>query len=326
MSDMMRQFAVAAVAICLWTLGPCPASAQKLSERPITIVVPFTPGTGIDILARVIAEELRKRWDQPVVVENKPGASGVIGTQFAARAQPDGHTLLMTVNGHVINAAYFKNATYDPVKSFAPICEVAVGSFMLASHPKVPARTAAEFVAYARANPGSMNYSSPGIVTTHHVAMELFKLATGIDIVHIPASGSANAVRDLLSGNVEAMFIPVHVGLSLAQKDMIRPLAIGSEKRSTLAPDIPTMSEQGIPGVDVDLWYALMGPAGTPDEIVQRYNKAINEILAISSVRDLLAKQGLIARGGTPQELSTLIAQDFARWSKVLKQAGLQEK
>jgi tripartite-type tricarboxylate transporter receptor subunit TctC len=323
---MSRRFALAALAICCWTLGPVPAPAQKLSGRPITIVVPFTPGTGIDIVARVIAEELRKRWDQPVVVENKPGASGVIGTLFAARAEPDGHTLLMTVNGHVINAAYFKSATYDPMKSFAPIGEVAIGSFMLALHPNVPASTAAEFVAYAKANPGKINFSSPGIMTTHHVAMELFKLATGIDIVHIPAGGSANAVRDLLSGNVEAMFIPVHVGLSLAEKAMIRPLAVGSEKRSALAPDIPTMAEQGIPGVDVDLWYGLLAPAGTSDAIVQHYNKAINEILAEPAVRELLAKQGLIAVGGTPQELSTLIAKDFDRWSKVLKQAGLEEK
>jgi tripartite-type tricarboxylate transporter receptor subunit TctC len=323
---MLRRFALVALAICFWTLGPLGASAQKLSERPITIVVPFTPGTGIDIVARVIAEELRKRWDQPVVVENKPGASGVIGTLFAVRAEPDGHTLLMTVNGHVINAAYFKSATYDPIRSFAPIGEVAIGSFMLALHPSVPASTAAEFVAHAKANPGKINFSSPGVMTTHHVAMELFKLATDIDIVHIPAGGTANAVRDLLSGNVEAMFIPVHVGLPLAQKNMIRPLAVGSEKRSTLAPDIPTMTEQGIPGVDVDLWYALMAPAGTPNEIVQRYNRAINEILAKPTVRELLAKQGLIARGGTPQELSALIAKDFERWSNVLKRAGLKEQ
>src|SRR5262249_51355112 len=150
---------VCALAIlALLPLAQNVAFAQKLSNRPITIIVPFTPGTGIDIVARVVGEELRKGWDQPVVIENKAGVSGVLGTQFAARAEPDGHTLLMTVNGHVINAAYFKNASYDPVKSFAPISEIAIGSFLLAVHPKVPAMTAAEFVAYAKANPGKMNF------------------------------------------------------------------------------------------------------------------------------------------------------------------------
>jgi len=314
---------VAASAL-VWTISP--AAAQKISDRAITIVAPFTAGTGIDIVARVVAEELRKRWGQTVVVENRPGASGVLGTQFVARAQPDGHTLLMTVNGHVINAAYFKNAAYAPVTSFAPISKVAIGSFMLAVHPKVPAKSAKEFVEYAKANPGKLNFSSPGIVTTHHVSMELFRLATGIDMVHVPSSGSAGAIRDLLGGEVQAMFIPIHVGLPLAQQGLIRALAVGSDTRSSLAPDIPTLAEQGIPGVNVDLWFALMAPAGTPPDLVTRYNKAVNEIISTESVRELLAKQGLIAQGSTPEALTALIGQDFDRWATVLKNAGLREQ
>jgi tripartite-type tricarboxylate transporter receptor subunit TctC len=308
------------------TIGAASVSAQKLSDRAVTIIAPFTPGTGIDILARVIAEELRRRWDQPFVVENKPGASGNIGTQIAARAAPDGHTLLMTVTGFVINAGYFKNLPYDPLKSFAPIIEVAVGGFMLVVHPKVAAKTATEFVAYAKANPGKMNYSSPGLVTPHHVSMEMFKLATGTDIVHVPYSGSAGAVRDVLSGNIETMFLPIHVALPLVQQGLLRALAVGGAERSALAPEIPTFAEQGISDVEVDLWYPLLAPAGTPDEIVQRYNQSINQILAVPAVRELLLKQGLIARGGTPQAISALIAKDLVRWGKVLKQAGIQEK
>jgi tripartite-type tricarboxylate transporter receptor subunit TctC len=324
---MLKRLTSAAAAIALFLIfGAGTAGAQKLSDRPVTIIAPFTPGTGIDILARVLAEELRRRWDQPFVVENKPGASGNIGTQIASRGAPDGHTLLMTVNSFVINAGYFKNLPYDPIKSFTPIIEVAIGGFMLVVHPKVPAKTASDFVSYAKANPGKMNFASPGLVTPHHVSMEMFKAATGIDIVHVPYSGSAGAVRDLLSGNIETMFLPVHVGLPLVQQGMIRALAVGGAERSALAPDIPTLAEQGISDVEVDLWYALLAPAGTSDDIVQRYNRTINQILDVPSVRELLLKQGLIARGGTPQALSDLIVKDLDRWGKVLSQAGIREK
>jgi tripartite-type tricarboxylate transporter receptor subunit TctC len=231
----------------------------------------------------------------------------------------------MTVNGHVINAAYFKKVPYDPIKSFAPIGEVAVGNFMLTVNPKIPAKNVAEFVAYAKANPGKMNFASPGIATTHHVSMEMFKLATGIDIMHVPYGGSSGAVRDLLSGNIDAMFLPIHVGMPLEHDNLIRALGVGSLERSPLAPDVLTLTEQGVAGADVDLWFALMAPAGTPDEIVNRYNAAIHDIIATPSVRDLLLKQGLVARGGTPQDLAELNARDFERWKRDLKRAGLEE-
>ena len=300
-----------------------PALAQRLSERTITIVVPFTPGTGIDILARLLGEQIQKRWEQTVIVENKPGASGNIGSQQAARAEPDGHTLLMTVNTFVMNASLFKSLPYDPQKSFAPIIEVATGSLALVVHPSLAAATVGEFVAHAKARPDEINYASPGRGTPQHLAMELLKLSAGISLRHVPYSGSAGAVRDLVGGHVHAMFLPLHTALPLAADKQIRLLAVGSAARSAQAPDVPTLNEQGVSGFDVDLWYGLLAPAGTSPEIVARYNKVLNEILAQTSIRDALAKQGMEVRGGPPGQLAELIAFDQPRWSKVVRDAGI---
>jgi tripartite-type tricarboxylate transporter receptor subunit TctC len=300
-----------------------PAFAQRLSDRTITIVVPFTPGTGIDILARLLGEQIQKRWEQPVIVENKPGASGNIGSQQAARAEPDGHTLLMTVNTFVMNAGLFKSLPYDPQTSFAPIIEVATGSVALVVHPSLPVATVGEFVAYAKANPDQINYASPGRGTPQHLAMELLKLSAGISLRHVPYSGSAGAVRDLVGGHVNAMFLPLHTALPLASDKQIRLLAVGSAQRTTLAPEVQTLVEQGVGGFDVDLWYGLLAPSGTSPEIVARYNAALNEILAQTSIRDALAKQGMEVKGGTPARLAELIANDQPRWSKVVRDAGI---
>ena len=300
-----------------------PAGAQRLSDRTIFIVVPFTPGTGIDVLARLVGEELRQRWGQPVVIENKPGASGNIGTQAASRAEPDGHTVMMTVNTFVMNASLFRSLPYDPVRSFEPIVEVATGAVALAVHPSVPAKSVKELVAAAKAAPGTIDYASPGRGTPQHLAMELFKLTAGVDLKHVPYTGSAGAVKDLVGGHIKAMFIPVHTVLPLAQDGQVRVLAIGSEKRSALAPNVPTLAEEGVAGFDVDLWYGLLAPAGTPKEIVQRYNAAVNEILSTPRVREALEKQGLVAAGGPPERLGDLVRKDLDRWAKVVKDAGI---
>ena len=297
--------------------------AQRLSERTITIVVPFTPGTGIDILARLLGEQLQRRWEQPVIVENKPGASGNIGSQQAARAEPDGHTLLMTVNTFVMNASLFKSLPYDPQSSFAPIIEVATGSLALVVHPSLEADTVAAFVAHAKARPDQINYASPGRGTPQHLAMELLKVTSGISLRHVPYSGSAGAVRDLVGGHVNAMFMPLHTALPLVADKQIRLLAVGGAQRSAMAPDVKTLAEQGVSGFDVDLWYGLLAPAGTSADIVARYNRVLNEVLAQASVREALAKQGMETRGGAPAQLAALIARDQPRWSKVVKNAGI---
>jgi tripartite-type tricarboxylate transporter receptor subunit TctC len=306
--------------------GLAPATSGAQGTSPITIIVPFTPGTGIDILARTLGEELRKRWDRPVVVENRPGASGNIGTQAAARAAPDGNTLLMTVNTFVMNASLFKSLPYDPVKSFVPIVEVAIGGVALAVHPSVPAETTQAFVDYAKTRPGQINYGSPGPGTPQHLAMELFKLRAKIDLVHVPYRGSAGAVTDLIGGHISAMFLPIHTVLPLAKEKQVRILAAGGRERAAVAPDVSTLDEQGYSGFDVSLWYGLLAPAGTPAEIIARTNQAINEILQSPDVANTLAQQGLAAVGGPPDRLGQLIVQDLEKWASVARDAGLAQQ
>jgi tripartite-type tricarboxylate transporter receptor subunit TctC len=321
---LMKAFRWAALVIAaLLAFASDPALAQRLSERPIFIIVPFTPGSGPDVLARIIGEEIRKRWNQPVVVDNKPGASGNLGAQAAARAAPDGHTLVLSVNTFLMNAALYKNLNYDPVKSFDPIVELATGSLALAAHPSTPAKATRELIDYAKANPGKLTYASPGRGTPQHLAMELFKLTAGVDLTHVPYTGSAGAVKDLAGGHVNTMFIPVHTVLPLAADNQVRLFAIGSEQRSALAPDVPTLAEQGLSGFEVDLWYALSAPAGTPKAIIDRYHAVVNEILASPDVKEQFAKQGLVPVGGPPQRLADLIAKDLPRWAKVVQEAGI---
>ena len=321
MIGFCKRAVLAALAAAI--LLPLGASAQGLSDRAITIVVPYTAGTGIDICARVIGEELQQRWAQTVVVDNKPGASGNIGTQYAAGRPADGHTVMMVANTFVTNVSLFRSVPYDPQTSFVPIAEVATGALALAVHAPMPVPTAEELVAYAKANPAKINYASPGRGTPQHLAMELFKQTAGVDLVHVPYTGSAGAVRDLVGGHVSAMFIPVHTVLPLAKDNQVRILAIGSAQRSALAPDVPTLAEAGMPGFAVDLWYGLLAPANTPADIIARYNAEVNAILALPKVRDALETQGLVPRGGPPEQLAALVAKDQARWAKVVKDAGM---
>ncbi len=313
----------AALVVAALLAAGAPAMAQGLSDRTIVLNVPFTPGTGPDSLARILGEELRQRWGQPVVVENKAGASGNIGTAATARAAPDGHTLLVTVNTFVMNPSLFKSVPYDPQTSFVPIAEIATGALALAVHPSLKVSSVEELIAAAKARPGAIDYASPGRGTPQHLAMEVFKLTAKVDLKHVPYTGSAGAVKDLLGGHVSAMFLPVHTALPLAEGGQIRILAVGSERRVEQAPSVPTLAERGVAGFDVDLWYGVLAPAGTPQAIVERYNAAFNNILARPNVRSALEKQGLVARGGPPGRLADLIAKDRPRWAKVVREAEI---
>ena len=301
---------------------PSPAPAQT-PGRTITIVVPFTPGTGPDILARTIGEEIQRRWNQPVVVDNKPGASGNIGTQLVARAAPDGHTLLMTSNPFTANISLLKDVPYDPIKSFAPIVAPGYGVLALAVHPSLPVKTTKEFIDYAKAHPGTIDYGSPGIGTPHHLAMELFKLSTGTDVRHIPYRGSAGAVTDIIGGHVKTGFLAVHLALPLLQNNQVRLLGVASLERSKVTPDLATLDAQGIAGFEVNLWYGLLAPAGTARDIVMKYNAVVNEILRQPQTVEALGKQGLTLAGGTPEQFARFIATDAAKWQKVVKEAGI---
>jgi tripartite-type tricarboxylate transporter receptor subunit TctC len=318
----MRLGRLALAAFAATALSLSGAAAQQ-PGRTITIIVPYTPASGPDILARVLGEELQQRWGQPVVVENKPGASGNIGTQVVARAAADGHTLMLTTSPFTQNISLFKSVPYDPVADFAPIIHLVDGFMALAVHPSVPATSAQAFVDYVKARPGQVNYSSPGRGTPHHLGMELFKLATGTDLKHVAYRGSAPAVQDLVGGHVSAMFIPVHVGLPLAKDNQIRLLAVAYKQRVSVAPEVPTLPEQGIKGVDIDFWLGMLVPVATPREIVARYNTVFNEILRSPQIVEKLTTQGFVSVGGTPDEFGELIAKDVAKWRKVVKEAGI---
>ena len=319
-----REVAASIGALALSAVAPFGARAQT-AGRPITIIVPYSPGTGIDILARSIAADLSQRFGQAVVVDNRTGASGNIGTGMAARATPDGNTLLMIAKVFVVNPSLFKSVPYDPVTSFDPIIKLATGTIVLAVHPSVPANDVRAFVAWVKAQPpGSVNYGSAGFATPHHLSMELFKHAAGVNLTHIPYKGTSGVMTDLIGNHVSAMFIPTHVALPFMRDKQIRVLGVAGRERSAAVPDIPTLHEQGLGEVENDLWFGLLAPAGTPPEIVARYNSAINDIIRTREMIASLAKQGLVVSGGGPDVLRDLIVKDRIKWAKVIADAGIR--
>ncbi len=320
---MMRRTMIVALtaAACLAATF---ALAQAWPTQAVKMVVPFSPGTGPDILARTIGAKLSEMWGQPVVVENKPGASGNLGASQVAKAAPDGYTLVMAGNMLVINKTLYRNMQYDPFTDLEPIGLTANGTLLLVAHPKLGITTAKELIARAKAEPGKLVYGSPGIGTPHHMAMELFKARTGIDIVHIPFSASGPAVTQLLGGEVPIMFLPVHVAIAHVKAGRLVALAAGGDKRHPLAPDVPTLPELGIRNANTDMWYSLHAPAHTPLAIVSRIDADVQKALAMPDVRDALAKQGMEERTSTPAELRALMASDFDRWADIVKAAGIK--
>ena len=311
----------------LATIGSTGAGGAQATfpDKPIRIIVPFTPGTGIDILARTLGQKMGEDWKIAVIVENKPGASGNIGTEAAAKAQPDGYALLMTASTIVLNRSLFKSIPYDPVKDFAPVAPLAIGRLALVTHPSVAAKSVNEFVALAKREPGKLNYGSPGNGTPHHLAMELFKSRTGIDVVHVPYKGTAGAVSDLIGGQIQVMFLPVHVALPFVTAGKLNMLAAGGTERASATPNVPSLAEAaGVRDIDTDIWYALYAPAGTPKAIIDKLNGEMNALLHARDMAETLARQGLQPTGGTPDELARLTRADLARWSAVVREAKIQ--
>ena len=317
--------ALRATVLVLAALAATPALAQPAyPTRTITIIAPFSPGTGIDILARSFGQKLGGRWNVPVVVENRPGASGNIGTELAARAAGDGYTLMMTATTFALNPALKKKSSYDPLKSFAPVSLVATGLLWFAISANTKADSMSEFVAMAKANPGKLNYASSGNGTPQHLTMELFKLTAKVDITHVPYKGAAEATRDLAAGVVDAMILPVHTIAALVQAGKVRLLAVLNEERSPVFPAVPTFREAGYPGVESSVWYGLMAPASTPQDVVRKLNGEINALLALPEMREFLAKQGLIPAGGEPERLSKLVSVELERWTRVIAEAKIR--
>jgi len=292
--------------------------------KPVRIVVPFTPGTGMDILARTLAPHFQSAWGQAIVVENRPGASGNVGANAVAKAPPDGLTLLMGVNTLVINPALYDNMGYDPLKDLAPIGLCATGSFLLVASAASKLRSVDELVREARERPGMLDYASPGIATPHHMAMELFKLEAKVSITHIPFSGTAGAVNAVLAGDVPLMFLPVHVAMAQVKSGRLVVLAAAGDRRSALAPDVPTLAELGYPGVLAELWYGMLAPVATPREIVERVHDDMTRALALVEVKSALAAQGMEVAPSSPEEMAALMRRDAARWAAVVKQQGIK--
>jgi tripartite-type tricarboxylate transporter receptor subunit TctC len=319
----MKGRCLAAVACSLiFAMG---ARGEEYPTRPIRLVVPFTPAGATDILARIIGQNLSQAWGQQVVVDNRPGAAGNIGTELVAKAPPDGYTLLMcTVSTHGINPSLYKKIPYDAVKDFAPVSLVALVPNVLEVNPAVEAKTVAELIALAKKNPGKLNFASSGSGTSVHMSAELFKLLAGLDIVHVPYKGSAPALTDLLGGQVDLMFDNLPASLSHIKAGKLRPLAVTSAHRSPALPEVPTMAEAGIEGYEATAWFGVLAPAGTPRPIVEKLAAEIAKGLKTPAGKAALADQGAEAVGGTPDEFGVFIKAELEKWAKVVKASGAQ--
>ena len=300
-------------------------AATPFPNRPVTLVVPFTPSSGSDIIARILVPKLAARWGQAVVVDNKPGASGNLGAQAVAMAAPDGHTLLMAINSLTMTPAIYKNMPFDVVADFAPVAKLAEAGYAFAVHPGVPAKDMASLMALIKTSGGKINYASPGNGTPQHLAMELFKSHYSLDILHVPYKGIQGALTDLMGGQVQMMFATVHSMRPLEQAGKVRFLAVSGQARNPIAPEIATFKEQGIDVMEgIDAWYAVLAPGRTPPEIVARLNRDFLEVVNAEDVKSALAKQGLSIRTSTPAQLGALVKSDLARWKKVVADARIE--
>src|SRR5260221_808674 len=321
----MLRFAIA-VLCCFVSSGCFVSSAQAQDaypSRPIHLVVPYPPGTGANILARGLGPKLAERTKAAAVVDNKPGATGNIGADAVAKSPADGYTLLLTATSFTTNPA-LSPAPFDPIKDFAPVVLLATGALGVYVHPQVPAKSMREFIELVRKQPGKLNYSSPGNGGPQHLAMELLKLDTNINIIHIPYKGAGGAIADLVGGHVQAMVSALQTVAPHVQSGRLRMLGVMSARRAEAFPDVPTLKEQGMPDLEVETWDALFAPPATPPAIVARVNGEINELLKESDVRDVLAKQGLAAAGGPPLRLGALLARELPRWTRVVNAARIK--
>ncbi len=309
--------AVTAVMLSLW--GSSASAQASYPTQTVKIIVPFTPGTGMDTIARVVAPRLSERLGQPVVVQNQPGASGNIGADTVAKSTADGYTILMGANTMLMASQMYKNVSFDPVKDFAPVSMAAYGSLMLVAHPKTGIKSLADLIKEAKAKPGSISFGSPGVGTPHHMAMELFKLESNTFMLHVPYRGSAGYTQDLLGGELNVGFLPVHIAQGMVKSGRLNALAVGSPKRHPVAPDVPTFDEVGVKRIDVDLWYAFFVPSKTPAPVITRLNTEMAAILRQPEVKDILGKAGMDASASTPAELTAIVAKDYPRWGTVIR-------
>ena len=317
---MLKKFALAA---SLVLAAMTPAFAQTFPNKPVKLVVPFPAGGGTDIVGRLIAQKLADAWQQPVVVDNKPGANTLIGTEYVANAPADGYTLLMASPSHTINASLYKNIKFDTQKAFAGVAVVATGPLVLVVNQSVPAQNVRELVALAKAKPRTISYASAGTGSSPHLAGELFEHLAGVDMMHVPYKGTAPATTDLIGGQVQAAFSPLAGVLPHILSGKLRALALTGPKRLATMPDVPTIAESGIPGYDVQQWWGIVAPSGTSKEILKKISADVAKILQMPSVQEQIAKIGAEPGQGSPEQLDALIRKEIIQWKKIIDAAKI---
>ncbi|MDB5905211.1 MAG: Tripartite-type tricarboxylate transporter, receptor component TctC [Betaproteobacteria bacterium] len=313
------------VLLALCAVAPVAAyAADAWPTRPVRMIVAYPPGGGTDIVGRVMAQKLTETLGHTVVIDNRGGASGNIGSELAARANPDGYTLLMgNVAPNAINVSLFKKLPYDPVKDFAPVSLVAITPNILVVNPTVPVKTVKDLVALAKAKPGVLNFPSAGVGSSSHLAGELLKILAKVDMVHVPYKGGGPALVDTISGQMQLMFATMPAAMPHVKSGKVRPIAVTTEKRSQTMPELPTIGES-VKGYEASTWYGLLAPAGTPAAIVTRLHQDTVKILAMPDMREKLGAQGIEPVGGTPAEFGAYIKSEIAKWGRVIREAGIK--
>ena len=321
MSIRIRLF----VGIAALAASFAPAQAQNYPTRPITLVIPFAPGGSTTIVGRGIAEKMSELLGEKIIIDNRPGAGGTVGTRAVAKGEPDGYTLLLGYTGTLaIGPSLYKNVGYDPRKDFAPVGMIGNAPNSLVVNPDFPAKTLAELIAYAKASPGKLNFGSAGAGTASHITGEYFARAAGITLVHIPYKGTGPALTDLLGGHIPIAFAPIPASHSNVAAGKLRALAVTSPGRSGLLPDVPTIAESGFPGFDASLYYGLAAPAGTPRAVIDKLNKALREALASEEVKRQLGNDGTDITPGSPEDYAALIDRDEKKWAQLVKASGVE--
>jgi tripartite-type tricarboxylate transporter receptor subunit TctC len=302
---------------------PTVAGAQSYPIKPIRLVVPFPAGGSLDVVARAIGQKLTEAWGQPVVIDNRPGAGGNIGADLVAKSVPDGYTILEgALSTHAVNVSLYAKMPYDPIKDFAPITLVAVTPNVLVLNASFPVNSVPELLAYARSHPGKLSFGSGSNGSAGHLAGELFKTQAGVDMVHIPYKGGAPALQALLAGDTQLMFDNLANSEAQLKAGKLKALAVTTAKRSSLAPQLPTLSETGLPGFDIYTWWGFMAPAGTPPEIIAKWNAAVTRILATPEMKAFFAQQGAEPAADSPEQFTALIKSEIAKYAKIVKQSG----
>ena len=323
MRHFVRQLCRDALLSCMLGITATAALAQAYPNKPIKLIVPFAPGGFTDVVARILGQKLSISLGQPFVIENKAGAGSTIGTDFVAKAAPDGYTLVMVSTTHVISPAIYAKLPYDPIKSFTPVSKLVDSAYVLMVNPKVPVNSVADYIALAKAQPDKIHYASSGNGSSQHLMGGMFAAMTGTKLIHVPYKGSSGAASDLVAGVVESSFAGVPNAMAQVPAGRLKALAVTTAKRIPQLPDVPTMQEAGVPGYEASVWLGLLAPAGTPKEIVARLNAEIAKVMSAPDTKKELYAAGVESDISSPEALASLMSREMERWGKVIKDAGI---